>query len=170
MNDQKQVRPWVNYALWGAMIVGGAAVHGHLTKPPPSPTPSPAPDHGPNPAPKPKTTQEQLQDKLQAAYDQDKAHANFKAGQKLQLIGLYQSMIDSSKLQDVQTVGQLLADMRTVASKYIGPGSLIEVRQVVAAEAVKSLGLDPAKKMDDATRAASVQLWTNISDALSKVQ
>lgn len=142
----------------------------------PRPVPVP-PGPAPGPAPKPPAPTDALLKKLQAAYDSDTGTPAVKRAQMELLVGLCEAMTVHARKDAVKTTAQLLADYKAAAygnpdkkePGLILPNALVEVRKVIAAEALAALGPEPAP-LDGALRARAVDLYDRLALTLRAVR
>lgn len=167
----------VDFAIGVASIPDGAVAWTRIKAAPPAPKPpdpkppEPKPPTPPDPpVPIPPAPVSVLTAKLQAAYKADAAPLAIKDGQRKLLKGLYEAMVDHAKNPAIATTTDLLADLKTVSAQFVPANALVEMRKVISAEIVASIGTAPGAKLDPELRPKAVEVFGRIAKSLGEVQ
>ena len=166
----------VDFAVGVVSIPDGTVAWSRIKAAPPAPKPpepkppEPKPPTPPDPLPIPPAPISALTAKLQAAYKVDAAPPTIKDGQRKLLKGLYEAMVDHAKNPAIATTTDLLADLRTVSAQFVPATALVEMRKVISAEIVASIGTVPGAKLDPELRPKATEVFARIAKSLGEVQ
>lgn len=159
----------VDFAIGVVSIPDGVVTWTTIKAASPAPKP-PEPKPPEPPAPIPPAPASALTLKLQAAYLADTAQPTAKDGQRLLLKGLYEAMTDHARKPEIVTTTDLLADLKAVSAQIVPASALVELRKIISAEIVASIGTAPAAKLDPELRPKAIDVFGRIAKSLGEVK